>query len=644
MNFAHPRSLLCLFAAVALHAAPSAPSTPAEIPAEHFLRSAAVAGAQLNPAGTHIGMRVYDTTKDSYGLVFLDVAINALGGTRGDSTYNIYSFVWAGNDRVAFNVSRDKHYAWGLYAMSRLDPKEIVILRDDGIATVLGSPRARPDSLFVRVGGHNREDYRGALELDLRKNARTASRNFDKNVVAVIAPPSGVDATSLWLRDRDGEIRYVVGRKHADSFLFRREPDGSWTPVKLDLEQNVPLAVDTDSSVLLLAHLNAEGRRELRRFNTRDNSLGPVLYTDEKYDFARGSLRFTPDGREPSALTYAQQATTRYWFRPEDAALQASIDAALPAERLNHITSRSVDGQRMLVTSSSDRHPGTLYFIDLAAHKVRKIADLAPWLPEKLLAPVHLMSFRARDGLTLDGYVTLPLNYAEGKPAPTVVLPHGGPWARDLWGYEPWSQFLASRGYVVFRPNYRGSSGYSAAISLAPAMEFRKMHDDVTDGIRALVAAKIADPAHLAICGASFGGYLALSGAAFEPDLYKCAITFAGVFDWADLMEQDRDNGNDYRYHWLRRDLGDPEKDRAKFEAMSPLHAVANVRIPIFVAHGKEDRNADTDQSRSLVRALKKAGVPHEAWFIPDEGHGLGELTHRTEFFTRVEAFLKKHL
>lgn len=635
-----PRSLIGFFAAAALHAAPPVPTTPAEIPAEYFFRSPAVAGAQLNPAGTHVGMRIYDASKDSYGLVFLDVATHAITGTRGDSAYNVYTFIWVGDECVVFNVSRDKHYEWGLFSMSRLDVKSVVPLFPHGICVPIGSPHARPNSLFVLAAGSKLR----LLEVDVRTSGRSNIGRPDRNVIAAIDFPPDFDSVRRWLRDREGEIRYAIAFKGANGFLFRLERDGNWTPVKLNLDQDVPLAVDTNAAVLLLAHLNAEGRRELRRFDTRDHSLGPVLYTDEKYDFASGTLRFTPDGREPAALTYAQQAPARYWFRPEDSALQASIDAALPPERLNHITSRSVDGQRVLVTSGSDRHPGTLYFIDLAAHKVRKIADLAPWLPEKLLAPVRLMSFRTRDGLTLDGYVTLPQNYVEGTPAPTVVLPHGGPWARDVWGYEPWSQFLASRGYVVFRPNYRGSSGYNAALSLAPAMEFRKMHDDVTDGVRALVAAKISDPAHLAIFGASFGGYLAMSGAAFEPDLYKCAITFAGVFDWAELMQQDKDNGNEYRYAWLRRDFGDPEKDRAKFDAMSPLQAVTNVRIPIFVAHGKEDRNADTDQSRSLVRTLKKAGVPHEAWFIPDEAHGLSELAHRTELFTRVEAFLKKHL
>ncbi|MDI1319013.1 MAG: S9 family peptidase, partial [bacterium] len=339
-----------------------------------------------------------------------------------------------------------------------------------------------------------------------------------------------------------------------------------------------------------------------------------------------------------------QQAATQIWFQPEEESLQLSIDSVLPADHINTIVSRSRDGNKILLISSSDRHPGALYLLDRTNAKLKALAQLAPWLPEKLMAPVRLMTYRTRDGLKLDGYVTLPLNHDEARPGPMIVLPHGGPWVRDSWGYDAQSQFFASRGYIVFQPNYRGSAGYSPEISKAQQFEFRKMHDDVTDGVRALVAAKIADPAHLAIIGSSFGGYLALCGAAYEPGLYRCAVTIAGVFDWETVMKQDRQNENDFRYAWLRRNIGDPKQQREKFEAMSPYHAVAQIKAPVFVIHGKEDTNADTDQSRRLTKALKQAGVPYEAWFIPDEAHGLAEMKHRVELFTRIEAFLQKNL
>jgi dipeptidyl aminopeptidase/acylaminoacyl peptidase len=261
------------------------------------------------------------------------------------------------------------------------------------------------------------------------------------------------------------------------------------------------------------------------------------------------------------------------------------------------------------------------------------------------MAPVRTMTFKTRDGLKLDAYVTVPLNYDPAKPGSMVVLPHGGPWVRDKWGYDPESQFFASRGYIVFRPNYRGSIGYNPAISIQPRLEFRKMHEDVTDGVRALITAKIADPAHIAIVGGSFGGYLSICGATFEPDLYRCAVSIAGVFDWERVMKEDRGNEvNIYRAEWFKRDLGDPKVQREKFEAMSPFYSVSRIKIPVFIAHGEEDNNADTSQSRRLVKALKAAGVQNETFFIPNESHGFAEMKHRVELYSRIDAFLKKNL
>ncbi|MBI2516668.1 MAG: S9 family peptidase [Opitutae bacterium] len=624
-----------------------APTNPADIPVEYFFRSAAVAGAALNPAGTHVGMRVYDAKHDSYGLIFLNLASRAITGSRGDSTYNIFSFNWAGDDRVVFTVTHDVRFARGLYAMNRDDPKKITTLNEYEAVDVLGSPRSRPENLFVLVRQSWRHSHKptGLFEIDLRKNFRNNFGDFGRNVVRSFNPPPGIDGVMHWWRDRQGEIAYLLAYHKGVRKLFRHETDDRWTAVQINVEHDAPMAIDSDPAVLLVGHRNGQGLRELRRFNTIDGSLGPVLHTDEKYDFSVGSIRFSTDDRDLSGLLYARQAPEQVWFRDEDAALQQTLDRLLPPERVNLITSRSRDGQRVLVVGSSDRHPGSLYLFDRGSKKLTQLADLAPWLPERLMAPVRLMTFQTRDGLKLDGYVTLPLSHQEGRPAPMVVLPHGGPWVRDVWGYDAQSQFFASRGYLVFRPNYRGSSGYDAAISQAPRMEFRTMHDDVTDGVHALIDAKIADPARIAILGSSFGGYLAMCGAAFEPGLYKCAVSIAGVFDWAEFMEEDRDlNSNTYRYEWFRRELGDPEKDREKFVAMSPLHSVAKIKVPVFVAHGKEDTNADTDQSRRLVKALKDAGVPYEALFIPGEAHGFAELKHRIDLYTRIEAFLKRNL
>lgn len=562
-------------------------TSPDEIPVEHFFRGPALRDPKLNVAGTHVGMVIHEPAKDAHGLMIYALADGKTSGTRGGSDYDVAWFSWAGDDRVVFSVARENLYAWGLYAMKASDSRSIVTLNQYDVVRVLGTPHARPDSLLVWIekSARNRGHPDSLRELDLRRSVLSHFGEPSHNIRAEIPLPPARDGISSLLRDRTGDVRFAITHRNGARQLFRRDDGDKWHEIPLDYDRDTPLAVDADPGVLLIAHLADDGSRELRRYDTRTGSLGPVLHKDEKYDFSTGDVVFSADDRDVIGLTYPRQATEQVWFKRDDATLQASINAVLPANRLNRIVSRSRDGQRLLIASSSDRRPG-----------------------------------------------------------PMIVVPHGGPWHRDTWGYDAWSQFLASRGYIVFRPNYRGSTGYNEEISLRPRMEFRRMHDDVTDGVRALVAAKIADPSRLAIFGGSFGGYLAMAGAAFEPGLYRCATSFAGVFDVEQMMKDGRSNENDFRLAWFRRELGNPTIDREKFNAMSPYQHVAEIKCPVFIAHGEEDRNADTGQSRRLVRALAKAGVPHEAMFVSEEGHGLAALKHRVEFFTRLEAFLKKHL
>jgi dipeptidyl aminopeptidase/acylaminoacyl peptidase len=206
-------------------------------------------------------------------------------------------------------------------------------------------------------------------------------------------------------------------------------------------------------------------------------------------------------------------------------------------------------------------------------------------------------------------------------------------------------QFLASRGYAVFQPNYRGSMGTAWRFPEEDMWAFRKMHNDVTDGVKTVLKTGLIDANRLAIMGGSFGGYLALSGAVHEPGLYRCAITIAGVFDWERVMKQAK--GNVYlrgQYGVLKRELGDPKTHQEKFEELSPIYRVNQIKIPIFVAHGKEDPVASVAQSKDLLKQLKKFGVAYEKQIERGEGHGFHQLEHNVELYTALEAFLGKHL
>ncbi|MFA5058676.1 MAG: alpha/beta fold hydrolase, partial [Opitutaceae bacterium] len=261
------------------------------------------------------------------------------------------------------------------------------------------------------------------------------------------------------------------------------------------------------------------------------------------------------------------------------------------------------------------------------------------------MQPMNIMPFKTRDGHQLEAYVTLPVGTSKQHPAPLVVLPHGGPWVRDYWGYNGEVQFLASRGYAVMQPNYRGSPGYGWSFKIEDEWDFRSMSDDVTDATRTLLASGLVDPRRVAIMGGSFGGYLAISGAAFDPDLYRCAVTIAGIFDWGQVMKEEKYyQFDDPGYATLKRWLGDPKKQREKFDAISPLRHIDQVKIPVFVAHGKDDPVADVAESRRLISELEKYHVPHEVLLVGGEGHGMRHLDKQVELYTCIEAFLGKYL
>ncbi len=623
----------------------AAADAPVPLSVADFFRPPEIISVQLNPAGTHLAMQVFEPKTDSTGLRIIDLATKKVTGLSGTKAYDLYSFLWANDEEIIYTLSRDNLYAAGVFLVHRDRTTKSTPLNEGDAVRILGIPRARPDHLLLWVtssriaqGGQG-----GLLEVDLKRSFRNGFNDEYKNTVEWINGPQAGEVAG-WMRDRDGEVRYATMANRGQLRLFQRGTRGDWAPVNLDLDQAQPLAVDTDPNTLLVARTSATGQSEIVPFNVLTGDAGPALYADDKYDLRDANVRFSEDGKEILGFGYARQAWTQFWLRESEARLQQAIDQALP-DRINLVLSRSRDSRRLIVLSASDRHPGTFYLFEPAAGKLAAIANRAPWLPEVQMRPVSLMRYKSRDGLSLDAYVTLPAGLAPGTPAPMIVLPHGGPWTRDTVGYDADAQFFASRGYVVFQPNYRGSSGYGPAISQTPRFDFRGMHDDVTDGTKALIKAGVADPRRIAIVGASFGGYLAICGAAFEPELYKCAVTIAGIFDWERVMKQARSrDASSARYDFLQRNLGDPAQQQEKFEAISPLRAAASIKVPIFIAHGEADPVADSSQSHRLVRALKETRVPFETMFVSEEAHGFAALKNRVELYTRIEAFLKKNL
>jgi dipeptidyl aminopeptidase/acylaminoacyl peptidase len=323
-----------------------------------------------------------------------------------------------------------------------------------------------------------------------------------------------------------------------------------------------------------------------------------------------------------------------------EARLQKSLEAAFAGSSVT-VTSQTKDGRTALVRVSSDRNPGDYYLFDTVTKKADFLLANRDWLDPDALHPMQAISFKARDGLAIHGYLTRP-NGTAGQRLPLVVLPHGGPFGeRDYWRFDEEAQLLASAGYAVLQVNFRGSGGYGRAFEHAGAREWGEtMQDDLTDATRWAIAQGHADASKVCLYGASYGAYASLMGAAKEPDLYRCSAGYVGVYDLP-MMHTEGDtqeyaSGESFIQQWIG--------PRAEIAAVSPTRMAERIKVPVFLAAGGEDRRTPIQHSRMMEQALRKAGTQVETLYYDTEGHGFFRPDHRREFYVRLLDFLSRSL
>jgi dipeptidyl aminopeptidase/acylaminoacyl peptidase len=295
------------------------------------------------------------------------------------------------------------------------------------------------------------------------------------------------------------------------------------------------------------------------------------------------------------------------------------------------------------VLSWAANDPGSYYILDLRKKSLKPFLARMPWIKPAQMAKVIPITYKARDGLLIHGYLTVPAG-REPQHLPLIVYPHGGPWVRDSWEFDDTAQFLANRGYAVLQMNYRASVGYGDSFYRKGLHKIgREIQDDIEDGARWAVAQGITDPQRMAILGASYGGYSALMGLIQTPDLYRCGVSLAGVTDWAPLIESRREL-SPIAYGLTASLVGDPVKQAAQLREVSPLAHVDRIQVPVLIVHGKDDMNVPYAQATALVAELDRLHKPYEFMSRANELHGFRNAKNKAEYFTRVDAFLAKYL
>jgi dipeptidyl aminopeptidase/acylaminoacyl peptidase len=627
-------------------------------PVSDFVRRSEVTDAAVSEDGRYVSF-LTPSDKEHYNLNVYDTQ------TKQSKVFNlggddVMQYEWIDAQRMILTTSRRPDYRFRQQVFDvtlgkitgnltyRVD-RGPLLGSADRILQVISSLRSDP-SLFTAWFADFDGGRKGlaTISLKLQPKSMQGQDNSRYNVRQWIDLPAGEFHGAK--ADREGEIRIVMIYQDKKMRTYHRPaPAAAWVELPLDFETTTILGFADDPDLLYVAHYSSAAQSSrLHRYRISANDLGPALFEDPVYSMSEAdffSVR-QPNGKNRAlALSYHRDVPTQRSLDPRFAEAQAAINARLPG-RLNLIHGCDQGLQRFVVGSTNGREPERFVIYDHADQSMLPLAAPSPWFKPAAMSVMRPIKFTARDGLGLEGYLSLPAATTDGRKPPLVVFAHGGPWARDTWEFDGRVQLLTSRGYAVFQPNYRGSTGYSKAVSKDDDFEFRKMHDDVTDGVRYLVAQGIVDEKRLAIFGGSFGGYLAVAGAAFEPDLYRCAITFAGVFDWKQMIRQHWASSDDdrFNYDYLLRKLGDPATQAARFEQNSPIQHVAAIKARVFVIHGKRDTTVDYRQSTQLLSELEAHRVPHEKLFFDTEVHGFLERENAQKFLEAVEQFLGKHL
>ncbi|MDQ8027780.1 MAG: S9 family peptidase [Brevundimonas sp.] len=643
------------------------PAQADPLTAADFAAPASVISPSLSPSGRYLAWVARSGENNEIHIQDLEtgeIARRSAGGAREHfGGVFIESISWKGDDRLLISATqlelrRVGDREDGAVRAFAYRQSVLSVARDGSSAVSLkgpGTEEGRPGELLDTLpddAGHVLMSYRGG-----EGRLHVARVNIQTGEAVKIV--DGTARVLSYLTDRDGAVvgrttyRGLTGRVLVMEALGA---DGRWGEVfrmRRDELRDLPdyrFLGATDqpgqSFVAVRPKTPEEGdTTAVHVFDFATRQMGPAIWRHETYDVS-GIVVGAGDRSLMAGCYWADIYRCDFSDRQENAVMNG-IRAFLGEGWSVSVVSQAEDRSRWVVRASAPNNPGEYYIFDLEERKMELLGQIYPQLPEASLGAMRRVDYAASDGRALFGYLTRPPGAAEGGRPPLVVLPHGGPEARDVLSYDRWAQFLATRGYQVFQPNFRGSSGMGRAFVEAGHRQWGlRMQDDVTEGVQSLVAQGLVDAEQVCIVGASYGGYAALQAGASQPDLYQCAISIAGPSDLLTMLRHERSEGgaDSDRYEYWVRSIGDPTADRAAIEAASPLNKAAGWSIPLLLIHGEDDTVVPVAQSRNMERALRREGKPVRLVVMDGAGHTGWSRADEIRVMVEMEAFLREHL
>jgi len=567
----------------------------------------------------------------------LNVWVGAVGSgdyqpVTQDTDRGVRFYFWAADNKYIMYIQDVKgNENWRLYA-TNIDTKETRDLTpfEDVQTHIIDRDKHFPNELLIGLNKENPQVH-DVYHLDLTTGELTLVAKNPGNIAE-------------WVVDTQFKIRgALVARPDGGQDLLVRDAEQSeWRTILTwdadDALTSGPLGFTKDGQSLYLRDSRNVNASRLVTLNI-DTGYLTVLAQDPQYDV--GNVMFNRD-------TYEVQAVAFNKDRVEWVVLDESIRSDFGKIRGIHrgdffITSRDDADDTWVVAFTVDNGPIPFYTYDRKSQNATFLFDNQPELNKYTLAQMNPITFTSRDGLTIHGYLTLPPNEHQTR-LPMVLDVHGGPWARDVWGYNPQAQWFANRGYACLQVNFRGSTGYGKEFLNAGDKEWgRNMHNDLVDAVHWAIEQGIADPKRIAIYGGSYGGYAALTGATFTPDLFCCAVDIVGPSNLVTLIRTIPPYWSTFLATFHKR-VGNPDTEEEFLKSRSPLFKVDQIKIPLLIAQGANDPRVKQAESEQIVAAMKDKSIEYQYMLFPDEGHGFAKPENRLTFYAAAEKFLARYL
>ena len=598
------------------------------IPMEDFFRNPEKSSFNISPDGNHIAyMKPW---KSRMNVFVMDMITKKEARLTSSQERGVYGFAWLTNKRIGYIKDEGGNENMHFYAVNIDKSNEIDLTPFENVqARIIDDLEDDPNHIIIGLNKRNPQ-----IHDPYRINVN------DGKMDMIAENPGNI---SEWMTDHDGKLRIAITSDGVNTSILHRasESEKFESILTTDFKVSVsPLFFTFDNKNLYVASNRGRDKSAVFKFDLNNAQEEKLIFEHDEVDVS--GLMYSRKRKVLTGVNYTVAKNEITFFDTWREDIQQKLEENLPGHEVG-ITSFSEDEAKAVVVTYSDKSRGTYYYYDIDKNKLTELGEASPWLNEEDMSDMKPVQYRSRDGLVINGYLTLPKG-TNGKNLPVIVNPHGGPWHRDSWGYKSEIQFLANRGFAVFQMNFRGSTGYGREFWEKSFKQWGKsMQDDISDGVNWLIDEGIANPDRIAIYGASYGGYATLAGLTFTPDLYACGIDYVGVSSLFTFMESMPPYWELYR-KMLYEMVGHPDKDKELLASASPLLHIDKIKVPLFIAQGANDPRVKKSESDQIVEALQNAGIDVPYMVKNDEGHGFYNEENQFDFYREMEIFLNKHL